>query len=132
MERIACEPDALETIRIVRDEVLTSKERWTKGVFARNGVTGESVEVSQVPSLEGYQFCLLGACKYAAKIRNGRNKGKGFVSSWPAEDCLTANVRSQVIGRPFISVPTFNDTEATFEQVRAFLDFVLGEEKEKA
>ena len=126
-QRVVCDPDALETLRVVRDEVLVDDSHWTKNVFARDE-NGKSVpDFDWQPSKDAVSFCLLGACKRAAYLRTKRKEGMsspaGYAESWRAEDCLRKN-----LPRDRKSIPDFNDDpNVDFREVRAFLDFVIGD-----
>lgn len=116
--RIVCDYPALTVIRAVRDQVLVDESRWTKGQFAQD-VDGESISSTANGAVK---FCLLGACRRAAVLTKG-----GYAASIGAEECLGGNV-PRFTGQ-YITVVSFNDNiDTTFQDIKNFLNFVLGEE----
>lgn len=118
-----CTPEALEVIKVVRDEVLTGPERWTQGSYTadESGLPTSGSAYDAAP-----RYCLVGAVRRAAKLivtRNGSDDGSDdghFSRAYRAEKCLNG-----VLGAGGGAI-TFNDNyKTTFEDVRALLNKAL-------
>lgn len=116
---IRCPPAAEEILRVVKDEILTTKEAWTQGGYAKDS-TGRDVSIQ---SGKAVSYCLVGACRRAAHVLSMRHC---YTAAYLAEGCLS-DVLAARRGST-ISPIGFNDAPGrTFEEVRALLDEALGE-----
>jgi hypothetical protein len=105
------DPEVKEVIRKVRDEVLTSPDRWAQGANARTS-DGSNIDPTHIAAC---CWCLNGAI---------------VVGGYECD--LYRNVYLAVAGRHGRTISEWNDaSERTFDDVRSLLDRALSEGRDE-
>lgn len=97
-----------EILRVMKEEVFTDPQRWTKGTSAR------TVEGFSIPATNplATAFCWLGACDYAFfRLRDSFNA----LALVEAQNRVNNNLRDRL---GIASIATWNDYTATFTDIQ--------------